>query len=255
MKVFIAGGRGRVGSRLGGLLAGRGDVVVPGEPADGVDVLTGEGLDDALAGVEVIVNVLNTDRFDAEGARAFFTTSTRRLDEAGARAGVRRHVLLSIVGVGSGTASSNGYYVGKVAQEQALRAGVLPWSVVRATQFQSYVPVLADQHTVDGVVRAPRSLVQPVDLDEVVALLAEVATAPEPVDVVEIAGPDRYPLDDLLRASLAASGDERPVVTVADEGDPEALVPHGPHRVGAVRLRLDGAPAPRGTGRPDDGEE
>ena len=119
MRIFIAGGRGRVGSRLGELLARRGDDVVVGEPAEGVDVLTGEGLDAALTGVDVIVNVLNTGRFDAEGAREFFTTSTRRLDEAGARAGVRRHVLLSIVGVGSGTASSNGYYIGKVAQEQA----------------------------------------------------------------------------------------------------------------------------------------
>lgn len=242
MKVFIAGGRGRVGSRLGELLVARGDEVVVGEPADGVDVLTGAGLDEALAGVDVIVNVLNTGRFDAEGARAFFTTSTRRLDEAGARAGVRRHVLLSIVGVGSGTASSNGYYVGKVAQEQTLRAGALPWTIVRATQFQSYVPVLADQHTVDGVVRAPHSLVQPVDLDEVVALLAEAATSDD-LGEVEIAGPVRYHLDELIRGALAAAGDPREVVTVAADGAPDALVPHGEHRVGAVRYADADVPA------------
>ena len=243
MKVFIAGGRGRVGSRLGELLARRGDDVVVGEPADGVDVLTGAGLDAALAGVDVIVNVLNTGRFDAEGAREFFTTSTRRLDEAGARAGVRRHVLLSIVGVGSGTASSNGYYVGKVAQEQALRSGALPWTIVRATQFQSYVPVLADQHTVDGVVRAPHSLVQPVDLDEVVALLAEAATSDGLGGEVEIAGPVRYHLDELIRGALAAAGDPREVVTADSEDAPDALVPHGAYRVGVVRYADADVPA------------
>lgn len=245
MKVFIAGGRGRVGSRLGELLVARGDEVVLGEPADGVDVLTGAGLDGALAGVDSIVNVLNTGRFDADGAREFFTTSTRRLDEAGARAGVRRHVLLSIVGVGSGTASSNGYYLGKVAQEQELRAGALPWTIVRATQFQSYVPVLADQHTVDGVVRAPRSLVQPVDLDEVVALLAEATTSDELAGEVEIAGPVRYHLDELIRGALAAAGDPREVVTVDPDGEPDALVPHGKYRAGAVRYADADVPAAR----------
>ena len=128
MKVFIAGGRGRVGSRLGALLAGRGDAVVPGEPADGVDVLTGDGLDDALAGVDVIVNVLNTGRFDAEGARAFFTTSTRRLDEAGARAGVRRHVLLSIV---PGRSDGDGAAPG---QPFAARAAALAACLVSRTR-------------------------------------------------------------------------------------------------------------------------
>lgn len=245
MVVFIAGGRGRVGSRLGELLRQRGVEVVAGEPVDGVDVLTGEGLDDALAGVDVIVNALNTSRFDAEGARAFFTTSTRRLDEAGARAGVRRHVLLSIVGVGSGSASTSGYYAGKVAQERTLRDGALPWTIVRATQFQSYVPVLADQHTVDGVVRAPRSLVQPVDLDEVVALLADVATSGDPENEIEIAGPVRYHLDDLIRGALAAARDPRDVVTVDGEDALDALVPHGEHRVGVVRYPLAVVPAAR----------
>lgn len=238
VKVFVAGARGRVGSSVARVLAERGVEVVAGDVEDGVDVVTGAGLDDALAGVDAIVNVLNTGRFDAEGAVAFFRGSTERLDAAGRAAGVRHHVLLSIVGVGDGTASSNGYYLGKVAQEAALRAGSVPSTVVRATQFHEYVPVLVDQHTQDGTVLATRALVQPVELGEVVELLAATVVTGPSGGVREIAGPDRFHLDDLFRASLAASGDVRQVVTVESPDPLDGLVPHGQHVVGTVRHPL-----------------
>lgn len=242
MKVFIAGGRGRVGSRLADSLETKGYEVVPGGLEDGIDVLSGRGLAEALVGVDTIVNVLNTPRFDAAGAISFFEGSVGNLTAAGERAGVRHHIVLSIVGVGEGDASEIGYYLGKVAQERAVRAGSIPATIVRATQFQSYIPVLADQHTVDGKVLAPRSLIQPVELDEVVDLLAEAVTTPEPGSAVEIAGPDRFHLDDLFRATLAERGDEREVVTVDGPEPLEGMVPRGAYRKGMVRYPIAGIP-------------
>ncbi|MDN4614090.1 NAD(P)H-binding protein [Leifsonia sp. F6_8S_P_1B] len=242
MKVLIAGGRGRVGSKVADLLEANGVEVVSGGLEDGVDFLEGTRVAEVMAGVDTIVNVLNTPRFDEEGAVGFFEGTTRRLTEEGVRAGVRHHILLSIVGVGQGDASDIGYYFGKVAQERALAEGPLPYTIVRSAQFQGYVPVLADQHTVDGRVLAPRDLIQPVELDELVALLVEVALAGEPLGEVEFAGPERFHLDDLLRGTLAASGDAREVVTVDGYGPIDAMVPRGEYRAGKVLYPLRDIP-------------
>lgn len=242
MRVLIAGGRGRVGSRVADLLGAKGVEVVPGGRSDGVDLVEGTGVAEALRGVDTILDVLNTPRFDEDGAVSFFETTTHRLSTEGERAGVRHHVLLSIVGVGSGDASDVGYYRGKVAQERALRHGPLPWTIVRATQFHEYVPVLADQHTVDGRVLAPHDLIQPVDLDELAELLVEVALGSTAAGEVEFAGPERFHLDDLIRVTLTASGDPREVVTVDGAGAPDAMVPRGEHRTGSVRYPIAGVP-------------
>ncbi|MFG2512501.1 SDR family oxidoreductase [Streptomyces sp. NPDC048584] len=242
MKVFIAGGRGRVGSRLADNLEAKGIEVVPGGLEDGIDVISGKGLAQALVGVDTIVNVLNTPRFDAEGAISFFEGAIDNLTAEGRRAGVRHHIVLSIVGVGEGDASEIGYYLGKVAQEKAVRSGPIPATIIRATQFQGYIPVLADQHTVDGKVLAPRSFIQPVELDEVVELLAEAVTTLEPGSAVEIAGPDRFYLDDLFRATLADRGDGREVVTVDGQEARGAMVPRGAYRKGLVRYPIAGIP-------------
>jgi uncharacterized protein YbjT (DUF2867 family) len=242
MKVLIAGGRGRVGSRVAELLESRGVEVVSGGLADGVDYIAGTRVQEVLSGVDTIVNVLNTSRFDEEGAVSFFEGTTRVLTTEGERAGVRHHVLLSIVGVGEGDASEIGYYLGKVAQERALKAGSLPYTIVRSTQFHGYIPVLADQHTVDGKVLAPRDLIQPVELDELVALLADVTVNGEPLGEIEIAGPERFRMDDVLRATLAAAGDPREVISVDGDGAVDAMVPHGEYRVGAVLYPIRGIP-------------
>ncbi|MER7779742.1 NAD(P)H-binding protein [Streptomyces sp. NPDC096191] len=168
MKAFIAGGRGRVGSPLADNLEAQGIEVVSGGPEDGIDVISGKGLAEALVGVDTIVNVLNTPRFDAEGAISFFEGAINNLTAEGKRAGVRHHIVLSIVGVGEGAASEIGYYLGKVAQEKAARSSSISATIIRVTQFQSYIPVLIDQHTVEGKVLAPRTFIQPVDLGEVI---------------------------------------------------------------------------------------
>jgi uncharacterized protein YbjT (DUF2867 family) len=242
VKVLIAGGRGRVGSKVADLLDSNHVEVVLGGLADGVDYIAGPRVSEVLDGVDTIINVLNTGRFDEEGAVSFFEGSTRTLTAEGERAGVKHHILLSIVGVGEGDASEIGYYLGKVAQERALKAGSLPYTIVRSTQFHGYVPVLADHHTVEGQVLAPRDLIQPVELDELVALLAEVALEGVPLGEVEIAGPERFHMDDLLRATLAASGDAREVVTVDAEGKADAMVPRGEYRTGKTLYPLRGIP-------------
>ncbi|MDH6180780.1 uncharacterized protein YbjT (DUF2867 family) [Microbacteriaceae bacterium SG_E_30_P1] len=242
MKVLIAGGRGRVGSKVADLLEAKNVEVISGGLADGVDYIEGTRVAEVLTGVDVIVNVLNTGRFDEEGAVRFFEETTRTLTAEGQRAGVTHHILLSIVGVGEGDASDIGYYLGKVAQERAIREGSLPYSIVRSTQFQGYIPVLADQYTVEGKVLAPRDLIQPVELDELVDLLVEVALGDSPVPEVEIAGPERFHLDDLLRGTLAARGDSREVVTVAGNGAIDALVPRGSYRMGEVLYPIRGIP-------------
>lgn len=157
---------------------------------------------------------------------------------------MRHHIVLSIVGVGEGDASEIGYYLGKVAQEKAVRSASIPATIIRATQFQSYIPVLIDQHTVDGKVLAPRSFIQPVELDEVIELLAEAVTTPEPGRAVEIAGPDRFYHDDLFRATLAERGDEREVVTVEGQEPLDAMVPRGAYRKEPCGTRLRESPLP-----------
>jgi uncharacterized protein YbjT (DUF2867 family) len=235
MKVLIIGGNGYVGSRLTSRLQELGHEVVVGARENGVDAATGAGLGEAMAGVDVVVDVLNTAEMDAAAATAFFKGTTERILAAEQTTGVRHHVLLSIVG--ADRALANGYYVGKVAQEDTVRDADVPYSIVRATQFHHFLPTIADWLTVDGSVRAPGMLLQPVDVDDVVDLLAEVATGAPLDDAVAIAGPTRYRLDDLIRATLAARSDPREVVTV--EGTalgadaPDSLVPLGAHRTGS----------------------
>jgi uncharacterized protein YbjT (DUF2867 family) len=241
MKILIIGGNGHVGARLTTRLRKLGHDVSVGARENGVDAVTGAGLGEAMTGSDVVVDVLNTGEMDAVAATAFFKGSTERILAAEQTTGVRHHVLLSIVG--ADRALGNGYYVGKVAQEDTLRDADVPYSVVRATQFHDFVPTIADWLTVDGSVRAPGLLLQPVDVDDVVDLLAEVAAGAPLNDVVALAGPARYRLDDLLRATLAARSDPRDVVTVegtalgADATD--SLVPLGAHRTGARPYPID----------------
>ncbi|RIX28413.1 SDR family oxidoreductase [Amnibacterium setariae] len=238
MRIFIAGGRGHVGGRLAERLRRDGHEVVAGSRSNGIDVVTGEGLGAALVGVDAVVDVLNAQVMEAEASIEFFRGTTLRLLAAELTTGVRHHVLLSVVG--ADRATGNGYYAGKVAQEDAVRDEEVPFTVVRATQFHDFVPTIADWLTVDGVVQAPPTLLQPVDVDDVVDLLAEIATGGPLGEVVDIAGPDRFHLDDLIRSALAKEGDARTVRTVDGDAlgatDAHSLVPLGAHRTGARRF-------------------
>ncbi|WP_114560581.1 SDR family oxidoreductase [Desertihabitans aurantiacus] len=236
MRIIVVGGHGQVGRPLVELLRSQGHDALAVSRRTGVDVLTGEGLGLALAGAEVVVDVLNTTEQDPEAATAYFRGTTERLLAAGQSTGVGHHVLLSVVG--ADRALGNGYYVGKVAQEDAVREADLPFSIVRATQFHELVPTIADWLTVDGVVHAARTLLQPIALADVVELLAEVAVGAPTGATTDLAGPAAYPLDALLRATLAATGDRREVRTVAGQSlgaeTTDALVPLGGHRTGTI---------------------
>jgi uncharacterized protein YbjT (DUF2867 family) len=245
MRIFIAGGDGYVGSRLRVRLHSLGHEVTAGSREHGFDAVTGAGVGDAVRGADSVVDVLNTTEMDAVAATAFFRGTTERLLAAELSTGTRHHVLLSVVG--ADRALSNGYYAGKVAQEDAVRGGEVPFTIVRATQFHGFVPTIATWLTTDGVVHAPRTLLQPVDVDDVVDLLAEIATGQPLDDTVDIAGPRRHRLDDLLRATLAEEGDTRQVVTVegtalgADSAT--SLVPLGACRIGHRPYPIDLPPA------------
>jgi uncharacterized protein YbjT (DUF2867 family) len=179
-----------------------------------VNTVTGEGVADALAGAEVLVDVSNSPSFEEEAVLEFFTTSTRTLLDAARTAGIRHYVALSIVG--TDRLPDSPYLRAKVAQEELIRAGGVPYSIVHATQFYEFVRGIADSSTIDGVVRLPHAGIQPMASADVVAAVRRVALGAPTGGVVEIGGPDHWYLDDLVRTGLAFMGDDREVVTDAE---------------------------------------
>ncbi|MFC9328727.1 SDR family oxidoreductase [Kitasatospora sp. NPDC057015] len=209
MKITVIG-TGLIGSQLAAELESQGHDVRAASLSSGVDLLTGAGLDEALAGAHTVVNVTNSPTFD-DRSLDFFRTTVGNLLAAGERAGVRHQVVLSIVGVDQ--VPELDYYRAKVLQEELLRGGPTPYSIVRATQFFEFVEPTMSWTSDDTAVRLPATPVQPIASADVVDVLAEVATG-SPLDgVLNIAGPERFTLDELGRITLAAREDERPVVT------------------------------------------
>jgi uncharacterized protein YbjT (DUF2867 family) len=210
MKLAVVGGTGLIGSKVVRKLGEAGHEAVPHSLSSGVDVITGEGLDAALAGADVVVNLINSPTFD-DASLAFFRTSTENLLAAAVRAGVQHVVVLSIVGVDR--VPQLDYYRAKTLQEELLKAGPVPYSVVRASQFMEFVDAVLSW-TADGdTVRLPRTPIQPIAADDVAAAVAEVAAGAPRNGVLDVAGPEVYPLDELGRITLAARGDRRSVVT------------------------------------------
>ncbi|MCS5717999.1 SDR family oxidoreductase [Herbiconiux sp. CPCC 205763] len=214
MKIVVIGGTGLIGGRLVELLRQAGHETVPASPSTGVDTITGDGLADVLRGADVVVDIPNSPSFDDAPVLEFFETSTRTIVEAAAAAGVRHHVVLSIVG--ADRMPNIGYMRAKVAQEQIASAGPIPSSIVRATQFFEFISALAEGGADGDVVRLSSVLMQPIAAADVSAALAVVATG-EPLNgVIELAGPEPLRLAELGTRVLAAQGDPRTVV-VADE--------------------------------------
>jgi uncharacterized protein YbjT (DUF2867 family) len=211
VKVVVIGGTGLIGSKLVARLGEHGHEAVPAAPNTGVNTLTGEGLAEVLEAAAVVVDVSNSPSFADDAAMDFFRTSTTNLLEYSAKAGVGHHVALSVVG--TDRLQESGYFRAKSAQEQLIRESGRPYSIVHATQFFEFVKTIADFSTVDGKVRLPSALIQPMAADDVAAGVGRVAVG-EPLNGIrEIGGPEQFGLDELVRKGLAAKGDPREVVT------------------------------------------
>ena len=215
MKVVVIGGTGLIGSKVVAKLTDHGHEVIAAAPNTGVNTLTGEGLAEALANAQVVIDVSNSPSFDDEPAMDFFTTATRNVLRAAETAGVSHLVALSVVG--TDRLQDSGYFRAKAAQEQLITEGAIPFSIVRATQFFEFVRGIADLATDGDTVRVSSAQIQPMAADDVATAVARTAVG-EPVGgILEVGGPARYQLDDLVRARLRAQDDTRSVVT-----DPQA---------------------------------
>ncbi|MFJ2260936.1 SDR family oxidoreductase [Streptomyces sp. NPDC087844] len=211
MKIVVIGGTGLIGSKLVDRLRTDGHDVLPASPNTGVDSITGEGLDEALKGAAVVVDVSNSPSFEDSAVLEFFRTSTGNLVAAEAAAGVGHHVALSVVG--SDALPASGYLRAKVAQEELVKGSGIPYSIVRATQFFEFVKGIAAGSTEGDTVKLPSSLLQPLASDDVVAAVARVAVAAPLNGTTEVAGPEELHLDEFVRTGLAAEKDPREVVT------------------------------------------
>jgi uncharacterized protein YbjT (DUF2867 family) len=211
MKIVVIGGSGLIGSKLVTKLDERGHQTVAASPDTGVDTLTGEGLADALAGASVVVDVSNAPSFEDAAVLEFFDTSTRNLLASEAAAGVGHHVALSVVGTERLTES--GYFRAKLAQEELIKESSMPYSIVRATQFFEFMDRIAADATDGDTVRLPPALIQPIAADDVASALGRISVGPSLNGIGEIAGPDEFRLDELIRERLSATGDPRQVVT------------------------------------------
>ncbi len=211
MKFVVIGATGLIGSKLTELLRARGHEVVAASPSTGVNTLTGEGVAAALAGAHAVVDVTNSPSLDGPAAQEFFATSSRVLLAAEKAAGIRHHVVLSIVGVDR--LPDSGYFVAKVTQERLVAASDIPYSILRSTQFFEFVGRIADAASDGKEIRITASFVQPVLSDDTVAALADVAQGTPLNGITEVAGPDKVRLDGLVRQLFAARKNGRPVVT------------------------------------------
>src|ERR1700757_2223528 len=215
MKVLVIGGSGLIGSQVIAHLTEVGHEAVSASPRSGVDTITGEGLAEAVAGVQTVVDVSNSPDWEDEPVLRFFTTSTKNLLAAERAAGVQHHVALSIVG--ADRAQESGYMRAKVAQEKLIEESGSPYSIVRATQFFEFVAGLADSSTDGNTVPLPEGAFQPIAAKDVATAVTG-ATISDPTNgFTNIAGPEKLGMDEFIRRALAASGDPRQVV-----GDPAA---------------------------------
>jgi uncharacterized protein YbjT (DUF2867 family) len=236
MKIVVIGGTGLIGSKTVAILSEGGHEVVAASPKSGINTITGEGLKAAMAGTQVVIDLANSPSFEDKAVLEFFQTSGRNLFAAETAAGVRHHVALSIVG--TDRSPDNGYFRAKVAQEKLIEASGIPYTIIRSTQFMEFLGRIADMGADGNTVRIAPGLFQPIAADDVAAIVADVALAAPRNGIVEIAGPDRAPFNEIVARYLKAVGDPRQVVR-----DPEAhysggrveersLVPLGEARLG-----------------------
>ena len=237
MKIVVIGGTGLIGTKVVEKLKHKGHEVVAAALNTGVNTITGEGLKEAMAGAQVVIDLENSPSFEDKAVLEFFETSGRNLLAAEAAAGVRHHVALSIVGIDR---SDNGYFRAKVAQEKLITTSGIPYTIIRSTQFLDFLGAVAASSADGNTVKISPGLFQPIAADDVASIVADVAVATPRNGIVEIAGPERAPFNEIVARYLKAVGDPREVVS-----DPEAryfggrveehsLVPLGEARLGRI---------------------
>lgn len=240
MKITVIGGSGLVGKKVVNLLRRKGHEMVAASPSSGVNTVTGEGLAEALRGTRVVIDLANSPSFEEEAAMNFFEKSGRNLLAAEASAGVTHHVALSVVGTDRLLAM--GYFRAKMAQENLIKASGIPYTIVRATQFFEFTAAIAQSGTVGQTAHASPALFQPIAADDVAGAVADVALSAPVNGTIEIAGPDRVPIDELVGRFLSATHDPRTVVADANAGyfgiavDDQSLTPGEHPRIGATRF-------------------
>jgi uncharacterized protein YbjT (DUF2867 family) len=241
MKLVIIGGTGLIGSKLVTKLREHGHEAVAAAPNTGVNTLTGEGVAEALQGASVVVDVSNSPSFEDTAVMEFFTTSTRNLLKAAGAAGVTHYVALSVVG--TDRLSESGYFRAKSAQEELIKKSPIPYSIVHATQFFEFVKRITDDATEGTTVRLPPALIQPMAADDVAKAVGRVAVGAPVNGTVEVAGPERFRFDELIRQGLRARNDPREVVVDAHaryfgaELGERSLIAADDARLGEIRFQ------------------
>jgi len=240
MKIVVIGGSGLIGTKLVIRLRQKGHEVVAASPNSGVNTITGEGLAQALAGAQVVVDLANSPSFEDRAVLAFFQTSGRNLLAAEAVAGVKHHVALSVVG--TDRLPDSGYLRAKMAQENLIKASKIPYTIVRSTQFFEFVNAITQSGTAGQTVHLSPALLQPIGSDDVADAMADVTLGAPLNGTTEIAGPERIPLDELARRYLRATNDPRQVVAdvharyFGTELNDQSLTPGENPRLGSIRF-------------------
>jgi len=240
MKIVVIGGTGLIGSKLVALLRQRDQEVLAASPDSGVNTLTGDGLAEALAGAQVVVDVANSPSFEDTAVMKFFVTAGKNLLAAEGRAGVRHHVALSIVG--ADRLPDSGYLRAKVAQENLVKASGTPYTILRSTQFFEFGGRIADEASDGTTVRVPGALIQPILSDDVVAALADITLGPPVNGTVEVGGPERLRFEEFVGRTLRGKNDKRTVVSdvharyFGTELSEESLVTGSNARLGQTSL-------------------
>ncbi|MEX2696945.1 SDR family oxidoreductase [Rhizobium mongolense] len=238
MKIVLIGGTGLIGSKTAARLRNKGHEVLAASPNTGVNTITGEGLAEALAGAEVVVDLANSPSWEDKAVLEFFETSGRNLLAAEDKAGVKHHVALSIVG--TERLPENGYFRAKLAQEKLIKASPIPYTIVHSTQFFEFLKGIADEATVGTVARLSPASFQPIASDDVADVMAEVALGKPLNGTIEIAGPERGRMHEIVARYLKAANDPRTVEAdvharyFGSELDDRSLVPGEGARIGKI---------------------
>ncbi|WP_208246903.1 SDR family oxidoreductase (plasmid) [Rhizobium sp. T1470] len=238
MKIVIIGGTGLIGSKTAARLRNKGHEVLAASPNTGVNTVTGEGVAEALAGAEVVIDLANAPSWEDKAVLEFFETAGRNLLAADAKAGVKHHIALSIVG--SERLPDNGYFKAKLAQERLIKESSIPYTIVHSTQFMEFLKGIADEATVGAVARLSPAAFQPIASDDVADVMADVALGKPLNGTIEIAGPERAPMNEIIARYLKAANDPRMVEAdvharyFGSELNDQSIVPGESARIGKV---------------------